>query len=201
MADTTDEQVAQMLEDADGEANVPQKLRGGGHSGPIANVGPVEARQRRRLMSAALVAGVAMETIAAQFMDTYGMSIDSVKHLVSEVRAMWTDEDADAARYAKNTARRRYHGHIREASKDRKWTAVANLEAGLAAIEGTTAVEDEAPTDINARLEDAILHQLQQEGTKGVRMLIQRERMFIELGEHDGTVALPAKTEVIVEAG
>ena len=152
-------------------------------------------------MSAALVAGVPMETIVAEFQTKYGLSLDGVKHLVSEVRAMWTEEDADAARYAKNTARRRYLGHIREAAKDRKWTAVANLEAGLAAVEGTTKVEDETPTDINQRLEDAILHQLGQEGTKGVRMLIQRERAFIELGEHDGTpLQLPEKTEVVVEA-
>ena len=170
----------------DSAPNVPQVLPG--HQGSVERVPVEQARERRALMTAALANGISRDAIVQQFENKYGMNPDSVGALMADVRAMWDDEDAEAARYAKGAARRRITGHIREASKDRKFTAVANLEKVLADVEGTNVNDDELPADLNSRLSDAVLHILGAAETKDVRIMIESQRMFIELGERDGTV-------------
>ena len=181
----TDAELQEVLDD-DSEANVPQRLPG--HQGSVPRLSPIETRERRALMTAALANGIARDAIIFQFTNKYSMSERAVGDLMAEVRAMWDDEDAESARYARGAARRRIGGHLREASKDRKWTAVANLEKVLAEIEGTNVTDEEKPVDVDARLSEAILAVLGATDTKDVRIMIERQRTFIELGGRNGTV-------------
>lgn len=180
--------------DARGEPNVPQRLPAKGTGGTQSYVSTTDARERRRLMSVALAQGIPMDSIYEQFSVTYGMSEGATKRLVTEVRAAWDDEDSEDLRYAKHAARRRLRQQIREAAKDRKWTAVANLEKVLCSVEGTHREEDETPTDIDARLSDALLHELKLKDTKEVRIMIERQRMFVEIGPS-------AEKEQVIDAG
>lgn len=185
------------------EPNLPEALPGAGMTGTLAPVSLEKQRERRALMSGMLAQGAGRDAITAAFGKKFGMTDEAVRVLIDEVRAMWDDEDADHARYARSAARRRLHQSIREANKDRKFTAVANLEKVLADVEGTNVNEEDQPIDVDSRLSDALLHMLQQEDTKGVRLIIERERAIIELGGPDGT-SRPAKLapgQTIVEPG
>jgi len=169
----------------DAAPNVPQRLPG--HAGSKPRLSTVDARERRALMSAALSNGISRDAILQQFSNKYKMSDHSIGVLMADVRAMWDDEDAEAARYEKGAAKRRLNGHIREAVKDRKWTAVANLEKTLSDIQGTSINEEEKPADVDARLSEAVLAVLGAADTKDVRIMIERQRAYIELGSQDGT--------------
>lgn len=187
------------LDDPDAP-NVPARMPEG--HGPR-DVVPVEQqRERRAVTSGMLAQGAGADAIVTALGSKYAMSPRQAQDLVTEVRAMWDDEDAEAARYARGAARRRLMQSIREANKDRKFTAVANLEKVLADVEGTNAKEEEQPIDVDSRLTEAVLHQLQLEDTKGLRIIIESQRSIIELGARDGTVQPKRKLkpgETIVE--
>ena len=177
--------------------NLPEAMPG--HQGSKL-VPEAERRQRREAMTAMLAQGVSRDAIFTTFMARFNMTEAAVKQLMTDVRAMWDDEDAEAARYAKGAARRRLHRHIQEAAKDRKWTAVANLEGVLADVEGTNVKDEDLPVDVDARLSEALLAVLNATDTKEVRVMIERERMLIELGPEAGAGQLAAQAETIVEA-
>ncbi len=190
----------QALDDPDA-ANLPEKLPG--LPGSIEPVTVVEQRDRRTDMSILLASGVSTDHVMAAFAKKFQMSEQSIRNLMTEVRAMWDDDDADHARYERTGQKRRLLGHIRGAVADKKWTAVANLESAYSDVAGTNVHEDEKPVDVDKRLSDALLAVLNQKDTKDVRILIERERMFVELGQCDGTEAISKKLKAgktIVEA-
>lgn len=172
----------QALDDPDAP-NTPAALPN--HPGSIEPVSEIEQRQRREAMTAMLAQGVSRDAITITFGTKFGMTERGVRALIEEVRAMWDDEDADAARYYKSGQLRRMHRHIQEAAKDRKWTAVANLEKVFADVAGTNTKEEEQPIDVDSRLNDALLSVLGAKDTQQVRILVERERMRIELDVDD----------------
>lgn len=172
--------------------NVPARLPG--HQGPQAIVPVAEQRERRMFMSGMLSRGVSRDEIIKAFEAQFGMTESGIGNLMSEVRGLWEADDADELKYAKSAARRRIHRHIREAAKDRKFTAVANLEKVLSDVEGTTIVEEEKTLDVDGRVSDAILAVLGSETARDVRIMIEKERMLIELSEPS-----PAKSVIDVE--
>ena len=180
------------LDDPDAP-NLPERLPG--HQGPQSLVLVAEQRARRSAMSSAFQQGAGAEAILATFATKFSMTEDATRKPMAEVRAMWDDDDAAGARYEKASQKRRLLGHIGKASKAGKWTAVGNLEKVYADVVGTNIHEDDKPVDVDARLTDAILAELNAQGTKGVRILIQTQRTFIELGQRDGTLATRPKLE------
>ena len=187
------------LDDPDAP-NLPARLPG--HQGPQSLVLVAEQRARRSAMSSAFQQGAGAETILATFASKFSMTEDATRKLMAEVRAMWDDDDAEGARYEKASQKRRLLGHIGKASKAGKWTAVGNLEKVYADVVGTNIHEDDKPVDMDTRLSDAVLTELGAMDTKEVRILIQTERIFIELGQRDGTLATRPKLkpgETVVE--
>lgn len=188
------------LDDPDAP-NVPAVLPG--HQGPQAIVTVNKQRERRQAMSQMLQQGVSNDVIRATCERQFGMTEHAVQLLRGEVRAGWDDDDAEGARYEKAAQKRRITTHIAKAAKAGKWTAVAGLEKVYADVVGTNIHEEDKPMDVDARLTDALLAELNAQGTKEVRIMIQTQRMFIELGERDGTVVPSPKLkpgETIVEA-
>lgn len=185
MVDTMTEAELAELDDP-AAPNVPARMPG--HQGPQAIVTVDVQRDRRAAMSSLMSQGVSTDGLLSAFSSNFGMTESATRALITEVRAMWDDDDAEAARYARGAAKRRLHRHIQSASKDRKWTAVANLEGVLASVEGTDVQEEDKPIDTNARLTEALLGLLGETDTKDVRIMIEKERMYIELSGRDGTV-------------
>lgn len=171
------------LDDPDAP-NVPAVLPG--HRGPHDIVPVGEQRGRRQAMSNALQQAPGTDAILATFAKEYGMTDAAIRSLMHEVRATWDDDDAEGLRYEKAAQKRRLLGHIAKASKAGKFTAVANLEGTYASVAGTDIHEEDKPIDVDARLTDALLAELNALGTKEVRVMIQTERTFIELGTRDG---------------
>ncbi len=194
----TEDQLAKM---DDPEApNVPAVLPG--HQGPQAHVNPSEQRARRNAMSNALQQAAGSEVIFATFAKQFGMTEPATRLLITEVRAMWDDDDAESARYKKSAQERRLLAHISKAATAKKFTAVANLEATYAKVAGTDIHEDEKPVDVDSRLTEALLGVLGVLDTKDVRILISEQRTIIELTAQDGTVGTRPKIqpgETIVE--
>lgn len=191
----TDAELAE-LDDPDAP-NVPAVLPG--HQGPQAIVPVTEQRARRQAMSNALQQSPGTDVIIAHFAKTFGMTEAATRNLMVEVRAIWDDDDAEGLRYEKSAQKRRLLGHIAKAVKAGKYTAVANLEGTYASVAGTDIHEDDKPVDVDARLTDALLAQLGMMDTASVRVMIQTERTFIELGARDGTPDRPQIGETIVE--
>lgn len=180
--------------------NVPAALPG--HRGPHAIVPLDEQRARRNSMSSALQQTADIDVIIASFLREYGMKEPATRNLINEVRAMWDTDDADGLRYEKSAQKRRILGHIAKATKAGKFTAVANLESTYASVAGTDIHADDMPIDVDARLTDAILAEMNALGTKEVRILIAQERTIIELTAQDGTATTRAKLkpgETVVE--
>ncbi len=175
--------------------NVPAKLPG--HPGPNTSVSVAEQRERRSIMSGMLSQGVDKEDIQLAFAQKFGMTDVAIRNLTKEVRGMWEDDDAESLRYAKSGARRRILRSIREANKDRKYTAVANLEKTLADIEGTNVVPEEKPLEVDSRLNDAVLAMLGASDSRSLRILVESERarMLIEVGERGEAPGVPVLAE------
>ena len=165
------------------EPNVPAQL-GAAHVGTKAYVGVEQRRIRRNAMSTALSNGVSNDELYATFDKLYGMTEIAVNNLRAETLAIWDDEAADQVRYAKPAAKKRLRKHIIKASSDGSWTAVANLEKVLMDIEGTADVQEAAQSG-ESRLTEAVLSLLGQTDEKDMRILIERERMYIEINGHD----------------
>lgn len=192
----TDVELQQVLDDKDAP-NEPLKLPG--LSGPRPNELMLQqVSQRRAAMTQALAQGVSVEAIQTMFVNQFGMRREQVRDLQREVRAMWDDDDAEFARYAKGAARRRIYGHIRKASAAGKFTAVAAFEKVMADIEGTNVVQEEKPTDVDARLTTAVLSVLGSLDTRAIRVIIEKERMVVELSARTGTPDLPKLGETVV---
>ncbi len=194
----TEEQLAEV--DAQDAPNVPAVLPG--HQGPQAIVSVSQQRARRNAMSNALQQAPGTSGIVATFAKEFGMSEGATLALIQDVRAMWDDDDAESARYKKSAQERRLLAHIAKASKAGKYTAVGNMEKVYADVAGTNIHEEDKPADVDARLTDAILAELNVMGTKEVRILIQKERTVIELTTRDGTEAIHPKLksgETVVE--
>jgi hypothetical protein len=71
-------------------------------------------------------------------------------------------------------------------------------------VAGTDIHEDDTPVDIDSRLSEAILLVLGETNTKDIRIMIEKERTFIELSQGDGlpdAVAKPLPGETIVVEG
>lgn len=188
------------LDDPDAP-NLPERMQG--HQGSMPNVSVTEQRKRRALMSSLLSQGTAREMIYNAFDQQFGMTQPATQLLIREVQTMWETEDEEDARYLRSMTTRRVLDEIREARKDRKWSAVAKLEGVLADVQGTNVKEDEAPINVDSRLSDAILSILGASDTTEVKLLIESERMFIELGnQKPGMMRAPveARVDKVVDA-
>lgn len=177
-----DEEEVERVLNATDEPNAPLAIPGvKGLGGSKPHVSSTEARKRRTYMSYMLASGVAMDKVHEECQRLYGFTEEKTRELIKEVRAQWDEEDGEAGRYAKHAARRRILGAIRVATKEKKWHAVANLEKTLAEVEGTSIPVEEKTEPVDARLTEAIMAELGAQDEKSVRLLIQRERTYVEL--------------------
>lgn len=181
----TDEELAEL--DDPSAPNLPMRMRG--HQGSTKPV-PVKAqRDRRAMLNKLMYSGFDRDTIYNAMAKKFGMGAHAVDNLMVEVRAAWDVEDAEDARHYRSMQIRRLNGHIPKAAAAGKWTAVANLEKVYASVAGTDQTEDDGPSDLDARYEEAVHDVLMAElvrDPKAVRIMIQRERMTVELAP-DGT--------------
>ncbi len=193
----TDAEVQALLADKT-QPNRPMALAGQA-TGSLdsAPVTTEAARERREAMSQALARGVSPDRIIQTFSKKYGMGTAGVRTLMKEVRAMWDEEDAETMRYAKAAARRRILPVIAKATAEKRYAAVANLEKVLADVEGTALPEEEINQGVDARLTDAVIAVLGSEDEKTVRLMIEKERMYVEISTHDGTESAPSQRIVI----
>ncbi len=164
--------------------NVPKAFPMQGTGGPKPPP-PTDAtlRRNRAAMSAAMQVSASRDAIFATFTaPPYNLSEDQILRLRHDVERMWADEDADHKRLATGAQRRRLMRQIAEATKDRKWSAVAQLEKVAAEVDGTIA-EDPAPnSDADTRLTDAVLAALSAQNPQQLRLLVERQRIYLDTG-------------------
>lgn len=135
----TEKEIAEALDSA--EPNEPLAIAGmpgttGRHSGK---------RKRDRdeqliLMSRLLAQGLPFDQICLFFEGPkYQLTEARCRKLRSEVRARWAEEDKEGAPWRKGAAERRILEGIRIASKEKQFSAVAQLEKTLMDVQGTSA--------------------------------------------------------------
>lgn len=198
MAALTDTEVDTILDDD--RPNVPARIDG--TTAVQAYTSPELARQRREAVSSLLAAGVSTDAIIAQMGKAVIVAPDGTQHtgydlpepqvmrLISEVRQIWDQEDAERQQWAKAAAVRRHQDHIRKASAKGAYTAVAMLETNLARIEGTN-----EPLEIHinddSRVNDAVMRVLGMTDPTKLRALVAQEReRYVEA---EGVEVVPPK--------
>lgn len=197
-----DEEIDRLL-DSD-EPNRPRKVpKFQGTSDKVEFVPVIERRRRREALSRLLASGMSNDSIfelmGKQVNDDgspgFNMSESAVRHLIKEVYAEWSEEDAHRKPQAKSAATRRILREIMTARQDKAWTAVASLEKVLMHIQGTA-----EPIEVNStnesRVNEALLALLQEEDPRRVRELIESERELLKLEAQNPVTVLSDGTEV-----
>lgn len=178
----TDEEIHSLMASATGP-NEPQALPGSGLTGPREKISPELARERRKAMLGAVLYSAGNDAIMEAFTQyPWNMTEEAIRRLKAEVHKMIRDEDVEHAEVSRSTARRRILGHIAEAKSQKKWAAVANFELALMKIEGTEAPEPNAGTGDESRLTEAIMAQLQVKDQGQLRIMVERQRIYIDTG-------------------
>lgn len=197
-------EIADALESTD--TNQPQSLPGQGLSGPREKVEPSEARRRRAVMGRLLASGSSMDELIevmgkppdAEHPERFGLNENQVRYLVKEVYVTWSAEDAENRPHDKAAAVRRIKGHIRDARKGEKWTAVAMFEKTLALIEGTC-----EPIEVrhsgSIRVQEAILAVVGEMDEVSLRRLVDEELRFMGADSRDPsrTLMVDSESEVV----
>jgi len=163
--------------------NKPMAIKGTKALGPVKEqVTPEIARRRRIRMSRLLASGLTDDEIYEVMERTEGMKPLGSRRLIQEIYARWAEEDKTSDKFKKHAAKRRLKVHIRKAIAVKQWSAVANLEKTLMAIEGTAEdTENYAPAAV--RLTEAVLQVLGNLDAKRVREIIEQERKVQKLVE------------------
>lgn len=181
-------QVDQIL--ASDAPNIP--TRPDGSPATQVYVSPEMALRHREAISILLSTGVSVDSIIdnmgratikgadGQPRPGFGLSKARVVSLISEVRQIWEQEDAEGEAHRTAAARRRHLSHIRKAEAKGAFNAVAMLESNLIKIEGTATPITVTVTH-EARLNDATMAALGQADESEIRKLVDEGRQsFIE---------------------
>lgn len=120
---------------------------------------------------------------------------------VYKVYAQWAQEDSERAPYHKSMATRRILEHIRKASRDEKWTAVANMEKVLGMIQGT--LEDPSKPSHTVVIGDAwteaVMNKALSSEPEEFRRIVEEQRRFL-LAEKTESEPLKVEGEATFES-
>lgn len=174
------------------ETNAPLPLPQRGTGGTF--IVDTKARAKvRGACDALVVASVPLTEAVAIIRDKFGLTDKQAENEIQRSLERILSESERMRPFNRATAERRIIGHIREAAKRNQYTAVSNLEARLAEIQGTNApVEHRVQADI--RLTQASLHVLGAMSQEEIEELIHEELRRMPVA----SVAFPTTgTEVV----
>ena len=105
-----------------------------------------------------------------------GLTKSQMRDIMYQIYAQWAAEDAEREPFQKSMATRRLSGHIRQAAKAGKWTAVAAMEKVLGMIQGT--IDEGANIQINVgdRFTEAAIQKVSSLSPAQYREVIEKQR-------------------------
>lgn len=115
---------------------------------------PGEVKEQERAVEVLLTNAVDEAGIVTALRNKWGISYHRAKRLIGRVRDRWVEESQVNGYANKVEAEKRLLDGIREARKDRKWSAVASFERTLANLQGTL---EPIRIDVGVRQHGAIL--------------------------------------------
>ena len=153
----------------------------------IEQTGKVDSRRRQVFVAQLLRSGYSddeiFELVKAKFAKSgvrgFDMDRTQLREAIYKVYASWAQEDEDRAPYVKTMAVRRLYKHIQDASRDEKWSAVANMEKVLAMIQGTIEEPDKRLPQGDRWADLAVAKAAQMDPEK-FREIVENQRKFNE---------------------
>jgi hypothetical protein len=163
----------------------------------------IDQKQREKIRlacDALVIASVPISEAVPVIRDKFNLTDQQANSEIDRSLERLLSESERLRPFNRATAERRILGHIRNASKRNQYTAVANLEARLAEIQGTAA-PTEHRVQIDARLTQASLNILGAMNQEEVEELIQEELKRMPIAAVEFPNVPTTGTEIVKKTG